>query len=99
LILTKSAKLTRDEGGAPTFQNGLKPANLTVFNGEVYFNASDGFWVTDGTAAGTHELTNAVHAPSELAILVGGGCSWTYRIVTRLAQSLGLPELTSRKVN
>jgi ELWxxDGT repeat protein/probable HAF family extracellular repeat protein len=35
---------------------------FTVFNGEVLFNGNDaagnaGLWVTDGTAAGTHELT------------------------------------------
>jgi ELWxxDGT repeat protein len=57
--------------GPPSFQGGLKPANLTVFNGEVYFNAAGALWVTDGTAAGTHQLTNAVHAPSALAVLVG----------------------------
>jgi hypothetical protein len=54
--LIKSAKLTPRPSGAPTFQGGLKSANLTVFNGEVYFNAGDWFWVTDGTAAGTHPV-------------------------------------------
>jgi ELWxxDGT repeat protein len=43
---------------------GFHPADMTVFNGEVLFSASDAsfgggadqLWVTDGTAAGTHEL-------------------------------------------
>ena len=49
---------------------GLDPSDLTVFNNEVLFNGFDttantsffdgdypnGLWVTDGTAAGTHEL-------------------------------------------
>ena len=41
--------------------HGLSPNDLTVFNGEVFFNGLDQFgrgqlWETDGTAAGT---TNA----------------------------------------
>ncbi len=41
---------------------GLDPSDLTVFNGEILFSGTDaagnvGLWVTDGTAAGTHELT------------------------------------------
>jgi hypothetical protein len=40
----------------------VSPADFTVFNGEVLFNGIDaaglsGLWVTNGTAAGTHELT------------------------------------------
>jgi ELWxxDGT repeat protein len=40
----------------------LDPQNLTVFGHEVLFTGTDangntGLWVTDGTAAGTHELT------------------------------------------
>ena len=46
-------------GAAP---GGLDPRDLTVFGNEVLFNGTDangntGLWVTDGTAAGTHELT------------------------------------------
>jgi ELWxxDGT repeat protein len=45
-------------GGEPV----VAPADFTVFNGEVLFNGIDaaglsGLWVTNGTAAGTHELT------------------------------------------
>src|SRR5262249_52966486 len=48
--------------GAGPAARGLSPSNMTVFNGEVLFNGTDasgqlGLWVTDGTAAGTHELT------------------------------------------
>jgi ELWxxDGT repeat protein len=43
---------------------GLRPSNLTVFNGKVVFegigttdtNGNFGLWVTDGTSAGTTEL-------------------------------------------
>jgi ELWxxDGT repeat protein len=39
-----------------------RPAGITVFNDKVLFsgtaaNSSQGLWVTDGTGAGTHELT------------------------------------------
>lgn len=44
--------------------SGVDPFYLTVFNNEILFNGRDaagdrdrGLWVTDGTAAGTHELT------------------------------------------
>jgi ELWxxDGT repeat protein len=48
--------------GANTGPLGLLPIDLTVFNSEVLFSGIDasgiqGLWVTDGTAAGTHELT------------------------------------------
>ena len=41
---------------------GLDPTDLTVFNGEVFFNGYNQFgrkqlWETDGTAGGTHMLT------------------------------------------
>ncbi len=44
---------------------GLQPADFTVFNGQVLFEGFDydpstphrGLWVTDGTQAGTHEVT------------------------------------------
>ncbi|MEW6643209.1 MAG: FG-GAP-like repeat-containing protein [Pseudomonadota bacterium] len=40
---------------------GLRPQDLTMFNGKVYFEGTDalgdlGLWVTDGTAAGTYEI-------------------------------------------
>src|SRR6516162_9408231 len=39
---------------------GLNPSDLTVFNNEVLFNSNGygGLWVTNGTTAGTYELTN-----------------------------------------
>ena len=47
--------------GASTAGVGLDPSDLTVYNGEVLFSGIDssglyGLWVTNGTAAGTHEL-------------------------------------------
>jgi ELWxxDGT repeat protein len=51
-------------GGGGLFEGApvVRPPDLTVFNGKVLFNSLDtaqlsGLWVTDGTAAGTHELT------------------------------------------
>jgi ELWxxDGT repeat protein len=43
---------------------GLHPIDLTVLGNKVLFNGSDnagfeGLWVTDGTAAGTHELVQS----------------------------------------
>jgi ELWxxDGT repeat protein len=48
---------------------GLDPIDLTVFNGEVLFRATDtsgkfGLWVTNGTAPGTFELTGIAGANS-----------------------------------
>ena len=48
--------------GASTAGVGLDPSDLTVYNGEVLFSGIGssglyGLWVTNGTAAGTHELT------------------------------------------
>jgi ELWxxDGT repeat protein len=59
-------------GISGTTSSGVEPAGMTVFNGEVLFrgwNASAppgqaGLWVTDGTAAGTHELINISGASS-----------------------------------
>jgi ELWxxDGT repeat protein len=41
---------------------GLSPQSLTVFKGAVFFSGDDaagnlGLWTTDGTTAGTHEIT------------------------------------------
>ena len=68
--------------GAPTAGQGLDPSYLTVFNGQVLFNGLDsggqrGLWETDGTVAGTHELTGIAGAsttgiglyPSDLTVL------------------------------
>jgi ELWxxDGT repeat protein len=46
----------------PNGHNGFDPSEFEAFNGEVLFNGYDtagqgGLWVTDGTAAGTHEIT------------------------------------------
>jgi hypothetical protein len=48
--------------GANTSNGGLEPVSLTLFNAEVMFNGQDAsgsqnLWVTNGTAAGTFELT------------------------------------------
>ncbi len=45
---------------------GLTPTNLTVSGGDVYFTALDsnakyGLWETDGTTAGTHELSTTAN--------------------------------------
>ena len=49
-------------GANPDGSTGLNPTGLTVFNGEALFAGWDsggnyGLWVTNGTAAGTSELT------------------------------------------
>jgi ELWxxDGT repeat protein len=53
--------------GANTGSLGLEPIDLTVLNGEVLFDGLDaagkhGLSVTDGTAAGTHEITGIAGA-------------------------------------
>ena len=61
----------RHRGAAST---GIDPTDMTVFNEEVLFNGVDntgaglsGLWVTNGTAAGTHEITGTGDAdPSGL---------------------------------
>ena len=50
--------------GAATTAFGLDPYDLTAYNGEILFSGWDatggsGLWVSDGTAAGTHELSVA----------------------------------------
>jgi ELWxxDGT repeat protein len=59
-------------GISGTTSTGVEPGGMTVFNAEVLFrgwNASAppgqaGLWITDGTAAGTHELTGISGASS-----------------------------------
>jgi ELWxxDGT repeat protein len=53
--------------GAYLGASGLDPLGPVVVNGEVVFSGVDaadtiGLWVTDGTAAGTHELTGIAGA-------------------------------------
>jgi ELWxxDGT repeat protein len=60
-------ELTGIAGANATSGYGLEPYDLTVFNGEALFNGYDankhvGLWVTDGTAAGTYELTGIAGA-------------------------------------
>jgi ELWxxDGT repeat protein len=50
-----------------TSSGGLQPANLALFNGEIFFQGTDaatvkGLWVSDGTVAGTHEITGIAGA-------------------------------------
>jgi ELWxxDGT repeat protein len=49
------------------YGGGLKPSDLIVYNGLVFFRGYDasggvGLWETDGTGSGTHELTGVVGA-------------------------------------
>jgi ELWxxDGT repeat protein len=53
--------------GANTTNAGFDPVSLTILNGEVLFNGTDGagdqgLWVTNGTAAGTQEITGITGA-------------------------------------
>ena len=65
-------ELVAGAGGALD-PSGLNPTDLTVFNGQVLFSGLDasgdmGLWVTNGTVAGTQELTGIKGAdPSGLA--------------------------------
>ena len=74
-------ELVAGAGGALD-PSGLNPTNLTVFNGEVLFSGLDasgdmGLWVSNGTVAGTHELTGingadaSGLAPSDLTVYNG----------------------------
>ena len=61
-------ELVAGAGGASD-PSGLNPTNITVYNGELLFSGLDasgdmGLWVSDGTAAGTHELTGIASADS-----------------------------------
>ena len=77
-------ELTGINGANPLANpSGIAPSDLTVFNGKVLFNGIDTtnhhqLWVTDGTVAGTQELTpttmSAFHqgvAPSDMAVYDG----------------------------
>src|SRR5262245_36256372 len=51
---------------------GLDPTDLTVFNGEMLFDGLDSsnhhnLWVTNGTVAGTSEITGIMGAAAEFA--------------------------------
>jgi ELWxxDGT repeat protein len=74
-------ELVAGAGGASD-PAGLNPTSITDYNGEVLFSGLDasgdmGLWVSDGTAAGTHELTVIVGAdtaglaPSDLTVYNG----------------------------
>jgi ELWxxDGT repeat protein len=48
---------------------GINPGDMTLFNGEMLFEGADtsdksGLWVTNGSAAGTHELTGIFNVGS-----------------------------------
>jgi ELWxxDGT repeat protein len=56
--------------------NTLYPSNLTTFNGEVLFEGFVppgvyGLWVSDGTAAGTHDVTG-ISGANQGGLLTGG---------------------------
>jgi ELWxxDGT repeat protein len=66
-------ELTDISGANQVGPGGLGPAEFTVLNGKALFNGVDtsqllGLWVTDGTTAGTHELTGISGAAT-----TGGG--------------------------
>ena len=74
-------ELVSGAGGAAD-PPGLNPTNITVYNNEVLFSGLDatgdmGLWVSNGTAAGTHELTGIIGAdlsglaPSDLTVYNG----------------------------
>ena len=74
-------ELVAGAGGASD-PAGLNPTNITVYNGEVLFSGLDAsgdmnLWVSEGAAAGTHELTGVVGAdagglaPSDLTVYNG----------------------------
>ncbi|MBE9048757.1 hypothetical protein IQ255_31025 [Pleurocapsales cyanobacterium LEGE 10410] len=58
---TDGTRLVADINPGSNNFGGSSPGNLTVFNGELYFGATDGengreLWVSDGTTAGTQLL-------------------------------------------
>jgi ELWxxDGT repeat protein len=62
--------------GAYTGAGGLAPFDFTVFNGEVLFDGVDAsgdraLWVTNGTAAGTYELTGIMYTGPNGLVPVG----------------------------
>ena len=64
--------LTGTWGGPFAFN----PNGFTVFNGQVLFDGTDfggvsGLWTTNGTAAGTHELTTVAKNPTDLTVFDG----------------------------
>src|SRR5262249_12524568 len=59
------------------FIGGTRPPDFTIFNGEVLFRGVNaafqaGLWVTDGTAAGTHEVASGGGLDS-MAVFNGAG--------------------------
>jgi ELWxxDGT repeat protein len=63
--------------GEATTGSGLFPSDLTNYNGEIVFsgrgaNGLCGLWVTNGTAAGTHELAVAGALATPQGLLLGG---------------------------
>ncbi len=56
--------------------SGLNPYDMTVFGAELLFGATDatgnvGLWETNGTAGGTHVITNIASTPGNLTVLGG----------------------------
>ena len=76
-------EVTGINGALSTGANpGVNPTDVTVFNGSVLFNGVDtaghlGLWVTNGTGAGTQELTVGATAsttgidPTDMTVLNG----------------------------
>ena len=61
-IYTGSSTTTSSTGGTSTTVNSSSPANITVFNGKIYFAATSSsgreLWTSDGTAAGTTQVVD-----------------------------------------
>jgi ELWxxDGT repeat protein len=65
-----------DSGISGASSSGINPTDLTLFNSEVVFDGTNKFgvqslWLTDGTAADTHEIVGVGGAPAG-GIFTGG---------------------------
>jgi ELWxxDGT repeat protein len=55
---------------------GLDPQDLVAYNGQVYFNGYNenldrNLWTSNGTTAGTHEITGSPANPTDMAVYNG----------------------------
>ncbi|HZN63975.1 MAG TPA: hypothetical protein VFB66_01655, partial [Tepidisphaeraceae bacterium] len=82
-------------GSSPGVRNNSNPANLTVVNGRLLFEATDfgpvpdgfstyrpGIWVSDGTTEGTARLTDPAFSPFQIApyhLTEAGGVGYFFR--------------------
>jgi ELWxxDGT repeat protein len=75
-------QLTNNVGAAagvnPDQTRAFNPTDMVVFDGKVYFAGEDasgriGLWMTDGTSAGTSELTGIAGASTGIDVTNGAG--------------------------